>query len=329
MLTLLAATSSPAYAAVTNETEVTNETDPQQDAATNPMEEVLVTGSWSGPKLWKISKGEHVLWLLGTPDVLPQKMSWDSSEVEAVLAQADEVISSRPSFSTGAGLFGNLRLYLQWRGMQKDKDATTLRESLPENLYSRFEALKNRYAKSDGKLEKLRPMFAAGRLYRAAIDASGLTGRDIVDSRVRKLADKHNVKVHRIKLTIDQPKDLLNELDTTSRDIEIDCLAATVGRIETEIDAMTERARAWALGDMEALRRLPYQDDVVNCWNAVTSAPRLKELRLRIESEWMTAAENALTNHRTTLALHSLAGLLGANNVLDMFRARGYSVSGP
>lgn len=302
---------------------------PQEQTEPNKaLEEVLVTGSWAGPKLWKISKGDHVLWLLGTPDVLPKNMTWDSTEVEQVLAEAAAVISGRTSFSADAGLFGKLRLYMQWRGLQKQKEAS-LRETLPEDLYDRFQALKNKYAPRDGRIEKLRPMFAAGRLYLAALDASGLTGRDIVERRVRKLAAEHDLKVNRIELIIDQPQDLLDEVDATSRETEIGCLAATVNRLEGEIDSMTERARAWALGDVDTLRRLPYEDDVVSCWNAVTSAPRLKELRTRIQAEWLAAAENALTQHRTSLALHSISGLLGDDNLLDMFRARGYAVAGP
>lgn len=320
----VAATNAAAQPVATNESGY-----PQEQTEPNkPLEEVLVTGSWAGPKLWKISKGDHVLWLLGTPDVLPKNMTWDSTEVEQILVEAAAVISGRTSFSADAGLFGKLRLYMQWRGLQKQK-AASLRETLPENLYDRFEALKNKYAPRDGRIEKLRPMFAAGRLYLAAIDASGLTGRDIVERRVRKLAAKHDLKVNRIELAIDQPQELLDEVDATPRETEIGCLAATVNRLESEIDSMTERARAWALGDVDTLRRLPYEDDVVSCWNAVTSAPRLKELRTRIQAEWLAAAESALTEHGTSLALHSISGLLGDGNLLDTFRARGYTVTGP
>lgn len=297
--------------------------------ANPPMEEVLVTGAWAGPKLWKVSKEDHVLWVLGTPDMLPKNMSWDSQEVEAVLGEVEHVISGRTSFSADAGLFGKLRLYMQWRGLQKKKSAGSLRESVPEPLYARFAALKNNYADNDTRIEKLRPMFAAGRLYLAAMDTVGLTGRDIVDRRVRKLANKRHIDVQRIELVVEEPKDLLNELDATPLDTELGCLAATVGRLETELGVITERARAWALGDVEALRALPYDDAVMDCWNALTSTPRLGELRAQIRTEWLAAAEHALTQHRATLALYSISGLLGANSVLDALRARGYIVIGP
>lgn len=294
------------------------------------MEEVLITGTWSGPKLWKVSKGDHVLWLLGTPDVLPKNMSWDSKEVESVLMEAQEVIAGRTSFSPSGGLFERLRLYLQWRGMQKDKNKLNLKAALSEPLYARFIELKQKYAKNDDKIETLRPMFAAGRLYFAAINSSGLTGRDIVDQTVLKLANKHNVRVRRTSLTVDDPKSVLSELDQTSHEVEVACLAATVARLETDVDAMKQRASAWATGDVTTLRqRLPSQEELMSCWNALTSSPRIRELRTRAESEWMGAAEAALENDRSALAMQSISNLLSADSILDKFRARGYLVEGP
>jgi hypothetical protein len=53
----------------------------------------LVTGEQPGPRLWKITSGEHVLWVLGKPPTpLPKKVVWRSKEVETVLASTQELI---------------------------------------------------------------------------------------------------------------------------------------------------------------------------------------------------------------------------------------------
>ncbi|HEY2035775.1 MAG TPA: hypothetical protein VGG96_02090, partial [Steroidobacteraceae bacterium] len=50
----------------------------QAEAATPfaaPMQ-VVVSGRYRGPKLWRVSKDGHALWLLGTVAPLPKRMVW-------------------------------------------------------------------------------------------------------------------------------------------------------------------------------------------------------------------------------------------------------------
>jgi hypothetical protein len=54
------------------------------------LEEVEVIGRVPGPPLWKISKGEHVLWILPLLHVYPKKMQWDSGRVERLIGQSQE-----------------------------------------------------------------------------------------------------------------------------------------------------------------------------------------------------------------------------------------------
>ena len=86
---------------------------PSAQAATSPasadappitdLATMVVSGAQPGPGMWKVSKGDHVLWILGTLSPLPKKMEWVSGDVEDVIAQAQEVIwgtnDGRPSQS--------------------------------------------------------------------------------------------------------------------------------------------------------------------------------------------------------------------------------------
>ncbi|MET0655349.1 MAG: TraB/GumN family protein, partial [Pseudoxanthomonas sp.] len=56
------------------------------------LETMVVTGVQPGPGLWKISKGDHGLWVLGTLSPLPSGISWQAEEVESLLEQADQVL---------------------------------------------------------------------------------------------------------------------------------------------------------------------------------------------------------------------------------------------
>ena len=69
-----------------------------------------MSGVQPGPGLWKVQRGEHVLWVLGTLRPLPKRMRWESREVVEKVAQSEVLILSAGAqvrFAGGAlrGLF--------------------------------------------------------------------------------------------------------------------------------------------------------------------------------------------------------------------------------
>ena len=59
---------------------------------TTTLDTVLVTGEQPGPGLWKVSKGDHVLWILGAQYPLPKKMVWRGRDVEQTIMQSNIAI---------------------------------------------------------------------------------------------------------------------------------------------------------------------------------------------------------------------------------------------
>jgi len=295
-----------------------------------PVAEVVVAGKHEGPRMWRVTKGEHVLWILGTISPLPRKLEWQSDSVEAVLQQTQEVLPAWPSFGVGANPFTAVRLYFTWRSIQKSPAHTSLRSQIPPQLYARFSALKARFAPKDSKIEELRPMLAGGRLLDEAFEASGLTLHNEVQQSVLKLAGKHGVKIHQTHIKVQDPVEVLKDLGATPESGEIACLSAIVTRLETDLGPMQARARAWALGDVATLRSLPHSvDDRIACLAAVSSSTRIRELIVRAQDDWLTEAEQALARNRATLAVQSMDRLLGDEGILATLRAKGYAVEGP
>src|SRR5262249_40306701 len=213
-----------------------------QETAT---EEVVIEGNHEGPRMWRVSKGDHVMWILGTISPLPREMTWQSDSVQAVLQETQEVLPAWPSIGVGSNPFTALRLYFTWRKIQKSPDHARLKEQLPADLYSRFSALKARYAPRDNKLEELRPMLAGGKLLDDILNVSGLTLRNEVQQTVLKLASKQGVKVRQTRMKVEDPVNVLRDLGETPKQSEITCLAAIVSRLETDLAPMRARARAW------------------------------------------------------------------------------------
>jgi uncharacterized protein YbaP (TraB family) len=317
-------------------------------ATEEPIQEVVVTGEHEGPRMWKVHKPapaggslanrpvagpmgqpDHVLWILGTVTPLPKKMIWQSDAVQTVLQQSQEVVPAWPAFGIGTNPFTLLRVWIQWRSMQKSPDRMNLQQVLPPPLYARFAALKARYAPKDSRLDELRPTFAAERLLDEALDASGLTLHNEVQQAVLKLARKQGVKIHQDKLKVEHPVDVLKDVGKTPLNGEIACFEAVISRLETDIGPMQARARAWTLGDVDTLRKLNHPDDRTACIEAVSTSDRVRDLIARAQEDWFLAVEDALARNRSTLAVQSMDRLLGANGTLAILRKEGYQVEGP
>ncbi len=298
-------------------------------AAPAPVPEVVVEGRHEGPRLWVVRKGDHTLWILGTISPLPKKMVWQPDAVRAVLHETQEVVPAWPTYGIGANPLTALRVYIEWRRLQKPPDNLPLQQSLPPQLYARVEALKARYDPKDSKLEHMRPMLAARQLISRVFDAAGLALHNEVQVTVLQLAREQAVRVHQDKLKIDDPVDVLKEVGRTPLDREVACLESVVTLLETDLAPMQARAQAWALGDVETLRRLPRTADPTACMAAVSSSERVRSLIARAQDDWLIAVEDSLNRNRGTLAVQSMDRLLGEHGTLAALRAKGYSVAGP
>jgi uncharacterized protein YbaP (TraB family) len=303
--------------------------DPAPEPEAQPMQEVVVEGQHEGPRMWKVHKGDHTLWILGTISPLPRKMVWQPDAVRAVLQQCQEVIPAWPTYGIGVNPITALRVYIEWRRLQKPPDHQPLRQSLPPELYARVTALKNRYDPKDDKLEQMRPMMAARELLTKAFDAAGLALHNEVQQSVLDLARTQGVRVHQDKIKIEDPVDVLKDVGATPLDREVACLASVVNLLETEVGAMQARASAWALGDVDALRRLPHTDDRTACVAAVSNSERVRTLIQRAQDDWLIATEDSLSRNRGTLAVQSMDRLLGEHGALAALRAKGYTIEGP
>jgi uncharacterized protein YbaP (TraB family) len=303
--------------------------EPPQAEAAAPIEEVVVEGRHEGPRLWVVRHGDHTLWILGTVWPLPKKLVWQPDAVREVLKQSQEVVPAWPKTGIGANPFTALRVYIEWRRLQKPPDHLPLRQTLPPPLYARVEALKARYDPHDDKLEAMRPMFAAQQLVARVFDSAGLALHNEVQQTVLDLARAEHVRVRQNKLRIEDPVDVLKDVNATSLQHEVDCVDSIVTMLETDIAPMQARASAWALGDVAALRKLPTAADRATCIAAVSTSERVRTLIARAEDDWLIQAEDALKRNKGTLAVQSMDRLLGEHGALALLRAKGYSVEGP
>lgn len=297
---------------------------------------MVVSGVQPGPGLWRVSKGDNVMWVLGTLTPLPKKMEWVSREVAQVIGESQEVLlGPGAKLKERIGVLRGLFLLPAALGSRKNPDGEKLVEIVPPDLYARWTPLKARYIGRSRGIEKQRPLFAALKLYDKAIKKNRMTQESVVLPVVRKIAKKHKVPLNRPEIEIDigNPREAIRDF-ADSRLEDLDCFAGTLDRLETDLETMRERANAWATGDIEALRSSPFTDQNQICADALLNAGFTRErglddLRERLAAAWLAAAETALANNATTFAVLPMREVVSPGGYVDTLRARGYEVEEP
>jgi hypothetical protein len=307
----------------------------QEEAQAPEGDTVVITGQRPGPGLWKVSKGEHVMYVFGDYAPLPIKMDWRSNEVEAIIAKSQEYLP-RPSFGISVGWWGGIKMLPFAIGFKNNPDGGKLIDVLPADTYDRWQALKTKYIGKNDSIERERPMFVADTLYQQGLEKNGLTMRTDVYSKLDKMAKQYKVKITSSNATteLESPTEALRAFKN-SPGTDVLCFARTVERLESDLDAMRVRANAWAVGDMSKISSLSFADREAACTDAVLnndafkSNEKLKQVKETMQKNWLANAERALEANTSTFAVLPLARLLDPKGPLAELQAKGYKVEAP
>ena len=293
-----------------------------------PAEQALAPGRYPGPPLWRVSKGDHELWLFGTLSAVPKEMKWSSAAVETVLAEADEVLSPPGARAATLRPVQLLRLWLRVRELSANPDGKQLAEVLPPDLYTRYSALRSRYARHERSHEDQRPIMAARRIYEDAVEVMGLVSGREVESGIERSARRADVETTDTKFPVDA-EGLLENAAQVSFEAESDCVDKLLATLEQDEGRIVRRARAWAIGDLAALRSFEYPDIRRDCLGFPGWPEALLGTLQKADDRWLEEAERALSANRTTFGSVDLRELVSSDGLLARLRERGYDVRAP
>jgi len=305
------------------------------DATGAPPATVVVEGRRPGPGVWKVSKGDHVMWVFGLYSPLPQKMEWDASRVERLVARSQEVLLP-PGAGVNVSWWRGLTLLPTMIGLQNNPDGAKLQDVLPPDVYARWQVLKDKYIGNDDGVERDRPFFAAEKLLQAGLKKNGLVQNTPVFNKVEEIARQHKVKLTwtMLGIELDDPRRTLKEFKKMQME-DLTCFTKTLERIDTDIDAMRVRANAWANGNVAEIAGLDYAERDEACGDALLNSPlanttpALKNVRGRIRANWLKAAEKSLAENASTFALLRMKDIVDPNGYLADLKAKGYTVESP
>lgn len=302
-------------------------------STSEPVDEVLIIGEQPGPTLWKVYKGDHLLWVLGTFYPLPNKLQWRSQQAEDAIANSQEVFL-QPSAHAKVGFFSQLTLLPSLIGIKKSPDGMSLEEKVPADAYGRWLVLKEKYIGKDKAIEKYRPLFAGQELLEQAQKKAGFENEDKVTQRVQELAKKHKIKVTvpTYEFTVDKPRQTIKHFKQAEMD-DTRCFIKMLEHLTTDLDTMRLRANAWATGDLAAFASLPITDHGSACFDAVMNSSfaeevGVKDMQAKVEAEWFAKIDEALTNNAVSFAVIGTTEMLKKESVMAKLQAKGYRIEG-
>ena len=306
------------------------------DAPLDELDEVLVRGELPGPAMWKVTRDDHTLWIMGTLSPMPERMSWRQKQVEDVIRASGEILAESDSeLDMDLGFFQAVGMLRSALRLRHNAGGATLREVLPDEVYARWHAAHRRwFGKDPGPKERARPLYAAILLYQRALEKSGLTDEPRVWSQVERVARKNDVKIRRrvFRLEVKDPKGMLAELQDLPRERETACLVDAMDFIDRELPDMKRRATAWAHGDIAALRAIPRPPQQPDCLRVAegTQAQQLVDRGKALsEEDWSGIVDWLLLTHPTSFTTLPIEELFEPDGVLGKLRRRGYTVEEP
>lgn len=301
------------------------------DQPADEIDEVLVIGEQPGPGLWLVYKGDHVLRVLGTISPIPKNMQWHSKQVEAALAESQEFITP-PGVKVDIGFWGKVGLLPSLIGIKNNPDSKKLEDVLAPELYGRWVLLKDKYIGKDQDIEKQRPIFAASTLFKKSIEKSDLVSNERVRWALENVVRDNKIKTTQLRVMheLQSPRAAIKKFKKSTLD-DVQCFAKTLDRLESDLDAMRARANAWSVGDINALRNLPYVDNRAACEDAILNSELaqdqgLQDIKTTLKNSWLEAAETALANNAHTFASLPMEELLRPDGYLAALAAKGYKV---
>ncbi len=299
---------------------------PSADTDDDGMEVVLVLGEQPGPGLWKVTSGEHVMWILGEISPYPRKVKWRSKRFENLLGNSQEVLLDFSGYWR-ADHTGTRKLAMA----EMLPTGVKLKDVISPELYKRVQSTARKFDTTG--LEDLRPFAATNRLVVSAMDHMDMKSFSARFS-TEQLARKNKLKVTRFAVPELPFEDRLQNWQQDSNAVCLEQLVATIG---DGGDGVRRLANAWSQGEIATLRELvplySFSRDGFRagpCAAAMHGGEKQAAAYKRKRTQsWLAQAKRALRSNPRTMAVVPMSELFASDGYLAALRAEGYEIEEP
>lgn len=323
------------------------------EPALEELEPVFVYGGLAVPPMWKVSRGEHVLWIT-VNRAAPAGSTWRLDEIEARLAESKlALFPGVAQASPDIGIFRGLTLIRSAFKAAKNPDGQTLKDVLTPETYARWRALKTAYVGRDNDIERWRPSLALAMLEEKIIEKvqprrttspARPPAGPMLQPLVEKAAKKKRVKTRTMpkvekKVEIENIRARLKSIHSLNL-VDEKCIADYLGFLEQQVEYWKQQV---GQGEEMEVPARPAECNEVNLYirkvndGEIPDSAGLVELikdvelqtilaRDELAAAWIEAAEAALAKNASTIAVLHAIHADGPRSYIDRLRALGYSV---
>ena len=276
--------------------------------------EVVVRAHAPGPAMWKLTRGDATVWVMGTLHVAPKDVSWDSTRFRRILQGAHYLILPR--------------IVDDW-DVSPDRMAlpgtSQLNDVVSAQTFQRYQAVLNN-EQFDGLPTGLtyKPAWAGSWLivhvYRAHdittyIVPPEITGFATQSGVIVKYVDRHTTRLQAHQY---------DHLDAQAGEA---CLNDYLDSIDHDVASVAQMGKAWAEGDVPTILAQHRDPAWVTCF---LSQPKYAQIyETYAVDDMVKAVDNALKTPGKSVAVMPLSDLLRQGGILDSLRAKGVEITAP
>jgi hypothetical protein len=284
------------------------------------VQELEVVGRRPGPALWRVTRGDSEVVILGGLSPLPHSLQWDAVRVQRAL-QASTVLFLPPS-QVRVGLFDAAAMFLR-QGALKPARGVDMEVMLSPDLRARFDRIRDSNHLDPKRYQHWKPAIAGLLLLGDYRRVAGLS-EDKPGTTVAKLARADRIQVRVVGDLKAKPLfDAAAKMSDAQNQV---CLAAALDDVEHEMSHARSAASAWASGDLKGVRDNASASLLDGCLLQLSSVQNLVEQGTR---EAVRTINAALDRPGRSVAVIDLTFLLRRDGVLDRLKAAGDQVIVP
>jgi len=275
------------------------------------------------------------MWVLGLTSPVPKNMQWKSAEVGSRIA-ASQVVLMLPTLKIGVktSTYRDSML-LPPPVLRENPNQQTLRDVLTPELYQHWKRLQARYLPDSHHVERMRPIVAGRELYEAALAHYGLIDDYGLEAIVYKTASRDGVAIvsTSYRLLLKDPGEAIRSLNGKSMNDQ-HCLEQVLDALDQDLAQATERANAWATGDIDALRSILLHVQQDSCLSTLDRSQFAETLGIDdieggVRKSWIESAERAIEKNQRSFAVLPMHELLAMDGYMSALQSDGYSVKAP
>lgn len=287
------------------------------------IEVVVVEAKAPGPAMWQLKKGDSVVWVLGTVGLMPEKLAWNTAQLDRAIAGANVVLLPPKAEVGFFGFFDMSWFLLTHRGALSMPDDEKLEDSLPSGLRRRFVAARQELQENPDRYEDDSPLLAGFKLLGDFTKANRLT-IDLPEQAAEKMARSHHVAVRRIAeySAIPIVKEMLKLPPEDGRI----CLDNALTDYETLSRHALPAADAWATGDVAAVKA-NYSISLFS--GCVAQARSYRTLDQRAVGDVVKAVNQALSKPGKSVMVIDIGWLFRTGGAAEQLKEEGVTIEGP